>query len=96
MSEMINKSFMTLTGLLVEPNVRSYKKLLMKNRKARYINTCLSTTKLPSLVDFTYMKELSGIKGIVLCLNVIKNHDLECNMRKCSVKYIHMIIDCFP
>ena len=45
------------TGLLIEPDVFSYKKLLNKNRKAYSINACYSLTGYPTLVDF---KTVSG------------------------------------
>ena len=55
------------TGLLIEPDVFSYKKLLNKNRKAYSINACYSLTGYPTLVDFKTVSgypELSSIKKL--------------------------------
>lgn len=52
------------TGLLVEPNVFNYKKLLEVNRRAYSVNGCYSTTGLPTLVDFVNAKALGAIKEI--------------------------------
>ena len=55
------------TGLLIEPDVFSYKKLLKKNRKAYSINACYSLTGYPTLVDFKAVSgypELSSIKKL--------------------------------
>ena len=52
------------TGLLVEPNVFNYKKLLEVNRKAYSVNACYSTTGLPTLVDFVNARALGAIKEI--------------------------------
>ena len=50
-------------GLLIEPNVRSYKKLLQKNRKIKSINACLSRTNVPEIVTFINTDGISGIEG---------------------------------
>ena len=52
------------TGLLVEPNVFNYKKLLEVNRRAFSVNACYSTSGLPMLVDFVNAKALGAIKEI--------------------------------
>lgn len=52
------------TGLLVEPNIFNYKKLLEVNRKATSINSCYSMSSLPSLVNFVNAKAVSGIREI--------------------------------
>lgn len=56
--------FIHIIGLLVEPNIFNYKKLLEVNRKATSINSCYSLTSLPSLVNFVNAKAVSGIRGI--------------------------------
>ena len=50
-------------GLLIEPNVKSYKKLLQKNRKIKSINACLSRTNVPEIVTFINTDGISGIEG---------------------------------
>ena len=50
-------------GLLIEPNVKSYKKLLKKNRHVETINSCVSRTQMPELVDFINADGISGIEG---------------------------------
>ena len=52
------------TGLLVEPNVFNYKKLLEVNRRVFSVNACYSTSGLPMLVDFVNAKALGAIKEI--------------------------------
>ena len=55
------------TGLLIEPDVFSYQKLLEVNRKAYSINACYSLTGYPTLVDFITVPgqpALSSIKKI--------------------------------
>ena len=58
--------FIRLTGLLVEPNRKSFLKLLGKNRKALHINSCLSSHSKPQEVEFVNaeMDQLGGIKGV--------------------------------
>jgi hypothetical protein len=50
------------SGLLVEPNIFNYKKLLGVNRKAYSINACYSTSELPMIVDFVNAKAYGSIK----------------------------------
>ena len=52
-----------LKGLLIEPNVKSYKKLLKKNRHVKSINACLSRTQFPELVNFINADGISGLDG---------------------------------
>ena len=52
------------TGLLIEPNLKSYKKLLGKNRRVKSINSCLSRTHQPELVSFINADGISGIEDI--------------------------------
>ena len=69
------------TGLLVEPDVFSYKKLLKKNRKAYSINACYSFSGYPTLVGF---KTVSGYPE----LNSIKKLDQTRNSDKYSAKQL--------
>ena len=55
--------FTTYLGLLVEPNIFNYQKLLEVNRKAASINACYSMSRLPTLVDFINAHAVSGIRG---------------------------------
>jgi hypothetical protein len=50
------------SGLLVEPNIFNYKKLLGVNRKSFSLNACYSTSELPMIVDFVNAKALGSIK----------------------------------
>ena len=56
----------SIVGLLVEPNTRSYQELLTKNRKVSSINVCVSNTQLPELVDFVNAGTISGLKGLCM------------------------------
>lgn len=47
------------SGLLVEPNPFSFKRMMAKNRKAWSINACLSRKNYPHTVDF----DVSGVHG---------------------------------
>ena len=60
-------------GILVEPNVLNYKKLLRVNRKAYSINACYSTTGLPTLVDFVNAKALGAIQEINQKMKLLKS-----------------------
>ena len=50
-------------GLLIEPNVKSYTKLLKKNRRVKSINSCLSRAHIPELVNFINADGISGLQG---------------------------------
>ena len=74
---MINKKRMVIlkiifilyvAGLLIEPNVKSYRQLISKNRKAKSINACVSSTHRPELVSFINADGISGIKGMFLTI----------------------------
>jgi len=49
------------TGLLVEPNLWYYNKLLQKNRKAWSIGHCLSSKTHPEVVLFDNAADQSGV-----------------------------------
>ena len=59
----------TTLGLLVEPNIFNYQKLLEVNRKAASINACYSMSRLPTLVDFVNAHAVSGIRGSHMTLD---------------------------
>ena len=71
------------TGLLIEPDVFSYKKLLNKNRKAYSINACYSLTGYPTLVDF---KTVSGYPE----LGSIQKLDGTRNSNEASAKQLQI------
>lgn len=58
------------TGLLIEPNRNNYRQLLKTNRKAYYINACLSPFKHPAVLKFKedwaigHLEKTSGTKTI--------------------------------
>merc|ERR1712227_53764 len=61
------------TGLLVEPNPISFKLLKKKHRKSFAINSCISTTSHPDVIDIrirgmgsTVIKDIEGAEEFVL------------------------------
>ena len=52
------------TGLLIEPSLY-YPKMLARKRKVASVNACLSTKRIPHVVEFLSYKGIGGIKGEV-------------------------------
>ena len=70
---MLNIRMQLFLGLLIEPNKKSFRNLLNKNRNAIHINTCLSNSKKPQKVKFInpHYDQLGGVAGkLELCLNL--------------------------
>ena len=49
------------TGLLVEPNIKAFREIQQKNRKAHSINACLAVTSHPAKVEFDAADVFGGI-----------------------------------
>ena len=58
-------------GLLIEPNRKNYQELLKTNRKAYYINACLSPFSHPAVVIFHIHLNLRYLYKAVAGLNII-------------------------
>ena len=55
-----------VSGLLIEPNKKSFQSLLNKNRNAIHINSCLSNSDKPQKVNFINpeIDQLGGVSGM--------------------------------
>jgi len=51
------------TGLLIEPDTKTFPRLMLKNRNAFHINTCISGSLKAQLVNFQSEQELSKVIG---------------------------------
>ena len=51
------------TGILIEPNIELYQRMVKKNRNASYINSCVSPTKFTEEYEFVNAEGVGGIKG---------------------------------
>jgi len=49
------------TGLLVEPNIKAFRQIQQRNRKAHTINACLAVTPHPAKVEFDAADVFGGI-----------------------------------
>ena len=54
-------------GILIEPNIDLYQDMVRKNRRASYINSCLSPTNFTEEYDFVKANGVGGIKGNTTC-----------------------------
>lgn len=52
------------TGLLIEPNRKNYQQLLKTNRRAFYINACLSPYNHPAVVNM-----IKNSRVVLMCCN---------------------------
>ncbi|CAL4118750.1 unnamed protein product [Meganyctiphanes norvegica] len=90
------------TGLLVEPNIFSYKELLTKHRKAWVSNTCLSSTKYPrqtvmaSLFPEAWFEYQMNIKGSSHELGVqnLENNNSVYFFNSATEQFTN--VQCFP
>jgi len=67
-----------LEGLLVEPHPLLFQEGLTKNRKANYINTCLSTLPRTTFMTYKYV-------GVLPSLHVLVLYSRQCSIFLASV-----------
>jgi len=82
------------TGLLVEPNITIFKRIVAKNRKAYVTNSCLSTSNHPEIVQNSNGKnkiECFPLYSLLLAMGAKKIDFLSLDIRTVDTKLLRAI-----